>query len=34
MEWSEVNSKQLKLVSAGTGGSAVVAMGALGVALG
>ncbi len=33
MEWSEVNSKQLKLVSAGIGASAVVAMGALGVAL-
>ena len=34
MEWSRVNSKQLKLVSAGIGASAVVAMGALGVALG
>ena len=32
MEWSEVNSKQLKLVSAGIGASAVVAMGALGAA--
>ena len=29
MEWSEVNSKQLKLVSAGIGASAVLVMGAL-----
>jgi hypothetical protein len=34
MEWSEVKSKKLKLVSAGVGASAVVAMGALGVTLG
>jgi hypothetical protein len=33
MEWSEVKSRQLKLVSAGIGASAVVAMTALGVAL-
>ncbi|GFG51526.1 hypothetical protein MAGR_29670 [Mycolicibacterium agri] len=30
--WSQVNSKQLKLASAGVGAGAVVAMGALGVA--
>jgi hypothetical protein len=32
MEWSKVRSKKLKMVSAGIGASAVVAMGALGVA--
>jgi hypothetical protein len=32
MEWSKVNSKQVKLASAIFGGSAVVAMGALAVA--
>jgi hypothetical protein len=31
MEWSEVTSKQLKLVSAGIGAGALIAMGALGV---
>ena len=29
MEWSEVNSKQLKVLSAAAGGTAVLAMGAL-----
>jgi hypothetical protein len=29
MEWSEVNSSQLKLVAAGVGAGALVAMGAL-----
>jgi hypothetical protein len=33
MEWSEVNSKQLKLVSAAIGAGAVVAMGGLAVAM-
>jgi hypothetical protein len=32
MEWSEVRAKQFKVVSAGVGAGAVVAMGALGVA--
>jgi hypothetical protein len=32
MEWSEVKSQQLKLVAAGVGASAVVAMGAIGLA--
>jgi hypothetical protein len=31
MEWSEVQSKQLKLMSATAGGAAVLAMGALAV---
>jgi hypothetical protein len=31
MEWSEVKSKQLKLVAAGIGASAAIAMGALGM---
>jgi hypothetical protein len=31
MEWSEVNSSQLKLVAAGIGAGAVVSMGALNV---
>jgi hypothetical protein len=33
MEWSEVTSKQFKLVSAGIGASAVVAMGVVGFAV-
>jgi hypothetical protein len=32
MEWSDVKSKQLKLVAAGIGAGAAVAMGALGAA--
>ena len=32
MEWSEVKSNQFKLVSAGVGACAVIAMGALGLA--
>lgn len=32
MEWSEVRSTQLKMVSAGVGAGAVIAMSALGVA--
>lgn len=33
MEWSEVTSKQFKLVSAGIGASALVAMGVVGFAV-